>query len=231
MSKVSVVIQARMGSSRLPGKMSKKIYNKTSLEHIIFRLKDNLYIDKIIIATSSLEKDNYIDNFCKKNHYLCFRGSEANCLKRFYDCANEFKLKHIVRICGDCPMLDNDLLEDMIQVYFKNNLQYYYYPYKASTSFPDGFVGEILSYDILKEAYNNTNNNNDLQHVTPYLKRNYTTLTHTLNIDLTAYKNIDFNNLHLSLDTEKDLDLLSKIFQYFDKKKFNIVDVLEYLNN
>ena len=63
---ISVIIQARMGSSRLPGKMSKKIYNKTSLEHIIFRIKDNKYIDKIIIATSNLKIDDYIDKFCKE---------------------------------------------------------------------------------------------------------------------------------------------------------------------
>ena len=101
--KVGIILQARMGSSRLPGKFLKKIGDKSLLEHIFYRLTFLKHPAKVVLATSTNQKDDIVELFCKSRNIDCFRGSEENVLERYYLCAKKFGFDHIVRLTGDNP--------------------------------------------------------------------------------------------------------------------------------
>ena len=112
---VDCIIQARMGSSRLPGKVMMKIDSKNSvLDLIINQLKYSKFLENIIIATTSKTEDDVIEKFCLKNSLRCFRGSEKDVLDRYYQCAKKFNLKHIIRITADCPLIDPEIVDKVI---------------------------------------------------------------------------------------------------------------------
>ncbi|MDE7169332.1 MAG: hypothetical protein K2N67_03965, partial [Mucispirillum sp.] len=100
-----IIIQARMGSSRLPGKVLADICGKPMLFHIVQRLRRSKAADNIIIASSDLKEDDEVYEFCRNNGIGCFRGSSSNVLERYYECARKFHLDIIVRVTGDCPLI------------------------------------------------------------------------------------------------------------------------------
>ena len=120
----------------------------------------------------------------------------------------------------------------MIEKYFELKLHYLGPKYYGNHKFPDGFNGEIFNYQVLKEAYENASED-EKEHVTTYIIKKYKTVEFDYPINYQKYKNIDFSNLHLSLDTKEDYELLKNIFQYvyLKKKAFQIEDVLDYLDN
>ena len=114
------VVQARMGSSRLPGKVLKKIEDKTIIEILLHRLSLSNNIDKIILATSTNSENDILFNKVNELGFEVFRGSENDVLSRYYNCVKEYRPKAIVRITGDCPLIDPMIIDDMIQC-FENN--------------------------------------------------------------------------------------------------------------
>ena len=118
------IVQARLGSTRLPGKVLLEIESKPVLLHIVNRLKRVLKVDDIIIATSSLKINSKIISFCKENDIKCFVGSEDNVLERFYQAALVYKPKNVIRITGDCPLLDSELINRLIDYYQENDFDY-----------------------------------------------------------------------------------------------------------
>lgn len=227
--KKTVIIQSRMGSSRLPGKVLKKLNDKTVLGHMINRLKKSKIIDDIIICTTSNSEDDSIVNFCEKNEVKFYRGSENNVLSRYYNTALISNSDIIIRCTGDCPLIDNEILDNMLKYYSDNKLKFLPLKYNGGNmGFPDGFDIEIFSFDILKEAYINST---EIEHITQYMIKKYKTGSYEIKLEK-EYNNLDLNNLHLSLDTEYDYKLLKNIFDnlYTKKKNFKIYDVLEYLN-
>ena len=123
--KFDVVIQARMGSNRMHGKVLKIYKNFSILDILIKRVKKLNLINKIIVSTTIKKKDDKIVAFCKKNKILYFRGSEKNVLSRYYKTAVKFKLKNIVRLTSDCPLIDINTLEKMIKNYKKFKVDFY----------------------------------------------------------------------------------------------------------
>ena len=111
LKKFDVIIQARIGSSRMPGKVIKYYKNYNILNILIERIKKIKQIGKIIVATTKLKSDQKIVNFCKNNKILFFKGSEKDVLERYYETAKKFKLKNIIRLASDCPLIDPDMLE------------------------------------------------------------------------------------------------------------------------
>ena len=103
---IGAIIQARMGSTRLPGKVLKNVGEKPLLLYMIERVRKSKKLDKVIVATSILEKDNVIEDFCKENNIDYFRGSESDVLQRYYECAKSYSLDIIVRLTADCPLID-----------------------------------------------------------------------------------------------------------------------------
>lgn len=228
---IDIIVQARTGSSRLPGKVMKFLEDKLVLDHVIERLQKSKYARQVIICTSIKKEDDIIFEHCKNNNIKCYRGSELNVLERYYDTAKHFKSNYILRVTSDCPMIDSTYLDLMIEKYFELKLPYLGPKYYGNRKFPDGFNGEIFNYQVLKEAYENASED-EKEHVTTYIIKKYKTVEFNYPIDYEKYKNIDFSNLHLSLDTKEDYELLKNIFQhvYLKKKAFQIEDVLNYLN-
>lgn len=166
--KLGIVIQARMGSTRLPGKILKKIGNRNLLEHILYRLSKLRYKVKICIATSDLEKDNIVKDFCVKKNICCFRGSELNVLKRYYMCAKKECFTHIVRLTGDNPFTDTEELDNLIKLHLEKNADYS----RSFASLPKGVGSEIFSFKALEISYKYGEKENHKEHVNEYIEEN-----------------------------------------------------------
>lgn len=232
---MDLIIQARTNSSRLPNKLIYKAYNdETFLEYFYKRVCKSTKINRIIIATTDSNKDDIIEDICKLNNWLYFRGSENDVLDRFYKCCTKFNVKNIIRVTSDCPLIDYRIIDIMIDKFIKNNDSCLSLNYHGKHGFPDGFNPEICTFKALEMAWNNTTLLSDREHVLPYIKRNMLTTYFTVSIPTNIKWNINFDSLHLSLDTIQDLINLRKIIYYFHKEKMNddftYINVLEYLN-
>lgn len=165
---IGIIIQARMGSTRLPEKVLKKIQDKNLLEHILFRLSKLEHSVQVVIATSILEKDDAIEFFCKKSNIRFFRGSESNVLERYYMCAKENNFKQIVRLTGDNPFLDVEELDNLIELHIKTNADYS----RSFASLPKGVGAEIFTFEALELSYKNGFKENHIEHVNEYIEEN-----------------------------------------------------------
>lgn len=228
---IHIIVQARTGSSRLPNKVMKYLEDKIVLQHVYDRLKESKYAQKVIITTTTNISDNIIVDYCLNNNIEVFQGSELDVLNRYYETAKYYKSDIIVRVTSDCPLVDIKFIDMMIDYYLKSDLKYLGPKYFGNHKFPDGFNGEIFSFDVLEEANNNANEYQK-EHVTTYIIEKYKKEEFTYPILYQKYRNIHFSNLHLSLDTEGDYKLLKKIFKnvYLKKNNFELEDVLKYLN-
>jgi glutamate-1-semialdehyde 2,1-aminomutase len=209
--KILLLIQARYNSSRFPGKVLRKIGNKTILEIIVSRLKKSKKINKIVVACSNTLNDKKIVEICKEKKILFFQGDEKNVLKRFYFAAKKYKYKNIVRITADCPLIDHKILDNLITNFFEKKVDY------ASNidppTFPDGLDVEIFSFNALKDAYQNAYLDRDKEHVTTYIKNSNNIKKFNL-----ICKKGNLSNIGLTVDTLNDFENLQKIF-ILNKKK------------
>ena len=146
----AIILQARLGSKRFPSKVLKKINGKTILEYVINRLKKTKLSKNIIVATTNREEDKKIIKVAKKTNCHTFRGSTNNVLNRYYKAAVHYKVKNIVRICSDCPLIDPKIINKVYSFYLKNN--YDYVSNKIIPSYPIGMGVEILNIQSLKKA-------------------------------------------------------------------------------
>ena len=218
--RVLAIIQARYNSTRFPGKIVKKINNKTVLEILIKRLSRSEYVSKIIVACSKNPKDIAILNICKKLGINYFVGSEDDVLDRFYKAAKKYKGKNIVRITADCPLIDPSIVDDVINNFFSKNADY-----ASNTNpptFPDGFDVEVFKFNALKEAYIKARQSIEREHVTPFIINNKKFKKFNL-------KNfVDYSTLRLTLDEKEDFILIAKIIKYFKKNlNFNLKNILD----
>lgn len=218
------IMQARVGSTRLPGKVLKKICGKTVLEHDIDRLKRVKNINKIVIATTTLERDDAIVKEAKRLDVAYFRGSEEDVLSRYYYAAKENNADVVVRVTSDCPLIDSEVTEETICFYLENNNKYDYVSNSLERTFTRGLDTEIFSYKILTRAFNETISKKEREHVTFYIWNNPSVFR------LGCYENsVDYSNLRWTLDTEEDLKLIDKIYCYlYDDRgnNFTMNDVI-----
>ncbi len=225
MKKIVAIIQARVGSTRLPGKVLLDLKGKTVLNHVVDRVKKSKYIDEVIVATTDLEQDDKIVDECKKIGCKYFRGSESDVLSRYYLCAKENKADIVIRITSDCPLIDHLVIDEMLGFYLKSN-------YRLVTNagdihnrtYPRGLDTEIFDFNALENAYKNANKDYQKEHVTPYIYENEK--------DIYYYKNdIDYSKYRLTLDTKEDFELIKRIydFLYIDSKDFYLDDILKVM--
>ena len=217
--KVLAIIQARYNSTRFPGKVVKKINNKTVLEILIKRLSKSKFISKIIVACSNNQKDKVILNVCKKLRVNYFVGSENDVLDRFYKAAKKYRALNIVRITADCPLLDYTIVDEVISNFFLRKVDY------ASNihppTFPDGLDVEVFKFKALKEAYIKAKQPTEREHVTPFIINNKKFKKYNLK----NYK--DFSFLRLTLDEKEDFILIEKIIKNFKNNlNFNLKNIL-----
>ena len=205
--KIFAFIQARYFSNRLPGKVCKKLVNNlTVLDIVIKRLKKSKKVSNVIVLTTKKNNKEIIAT-CKKNKVKFFKGSENNVLDRFYNAAKKYDAKNIVRITADCPLIDISILDENIDIYLKNNLDYI--SNINPPSFPDGLDIEIFNFKSLSKSWRNAKSNFDREHVTQYILRNNSFKKKNI-----ANK-INYSTHRWTLDTKEDLILLKFIFNYF----------------
>lgn len=204
--KLALFVQARLTSKRFPNKILSKINNSTVIEILLKRLKKIKQIDKTVVLIPNNLKNNKLAILIKKLNVEIFRGSENNVLDRYYKAARKYKAKNIIRITADCPLIDIKLLKKIINKYFCGN-----YNYASNTSpptFPDGLDIEIFKFSALKQAWKNSKNNYDKEHVTPYIIRNEKKKLNIKNF-------VNLKKLRITLDYYKDLVLIKKIFNFY----------------
>lgn len=228
---IHIIIQARTGSTRFPKKVMKPLEDKIVLQHVVDRLKLSQYANDVIICTTQKKEDDVISDYCLINKINIYRGSELNVLQRYYDTAKYYNTDIIVRVTSDCPLVDVTYIDMMIDYFLKSDLNYLGPKYFGKHNFPDGFNCEVFKFNVLEEANLNANDN-EKEHVTTYIIKKYKKEEFTYPILYQKYKNLNYANLHLSLDTETDYELLKDIFKnvYLKKKNFGLNDVLKYLN-
>lgn len=221
---VIAFIQARMSSKRLPNKVLLPLAEKTVLEHIYTRLEYCKNINKIVVATSSDESDNSIIDLCEKNKMNYYQGSLKDVLDRYYQAATFYKADVVVRITGDCPVIDPYIVDEVINNYFKSD----YDLYSLSGDFPDGLDCQVFKYEALEKSWKEANLLSDREHVGTYIERTCPELFNTGGL-------IKFNNLshhRWTLDEPNDYIFLKEIFsRLFNKDKLFLAnDILELLD-
>ena len=203
--KVDAIVQARYSSSRLPGKILKKIGKKTLLDILISRLKRSNYIDRIIIASTKEKESIKINKICNNNNVIFFQGSLENVLSRYYECAKKFKVQNIVRITSDCPLNDPKIIDKVIDNYFSKKSDYA--TNTLPPTFADGMDVEVFSFKILKFAHKNVKTKFDKEHVTPFIRR-------LKNIVKTNVRDENNNSkLRLTVDYYEDYQTIQKILK------------------
>lgn len=224
--KVAAIIQARMGSTRLPGKVMKKLSGKTVLSHVIERVRQSNLIEEIIIATTTHDRDNIIEEEAVKCGSKVFRGSEKDVLSRYYFAAKEYKVDIIVRITSDCPLIDPYVIDKIINFY--QNSQYDLVTNAGADlckrTYPRGLDTEVFSFELLENAFLNGKEDYHREHVTPFIYENSDNVYY--------FKNeIDYSNHRWTLDTEEDFKLISEIYNklYIGSHDFYLNEIIELL--
>ncbi len=221
---ILAIVQARMSSHRLPGKVLKPILGEPMLSHQIRRIQRSHNIDKLIVATSDHYSDNAIASLCSQLSIGCFRGSLSNVLERFFLAAEAFKPEHIVRLTGDCPVIDPVIIDDVISLHLKQKSDYCSNCHPAT--YPDGLDVEVMTWQALLTAYREAESKLDLEHVTPYiaLHPERFRIANKLSVE-------DNSHLRWTVDEAEDFELINQLFNrlYPLKPNFEYQDMLNLI--
>lgn len=223
-----ILIQARLNSSRLPGKVLKPILDRPLLYYLLKRLSFLKTKSQIVLATTDTPLDDPIEEFCNQNDILCFRGPENHVLKRFYEAALKYPSDVIIRVTGDCPLLDPSLLDQMLTFYLNNYPRYDYLSNVLNRRYPKGLDLEIFSFKALKRVYMNAKDAYQKEHVTPYFYQNPDLFS------LFSFEDSDdFSHFNISVDDFEDFQRVKAIIEkYFPQNpNFGLKEIKSYLSN
>jgi spore coat polysaccharide biosynthesis protein SpsF len=222
------IIQARMGSTRLPGKVMLPLCKKPVLWHVIERVRTARQVNYVLVATTMRIEDNTIENICKKWKVMCFRGDSQDVLKRYYDVMEAMRKKgqvfdYLVRITADCPLMDPDVIDTVVTKAYEGKFEY-----ATNTdppTYPDGLDVEVFTPHSLEVAYHNARLASEREHVTPYIRKD--TAMKKVNI---MYHD-DLSSLRWTLDTASDYKFIQLVYEnlYREGEIFSMADVLELL--
>lgn len=197
------IIQARMSSTRLPGKVLKLLAGKPVLDHVVRRVQQCKNISKVVVATSIDESDSIIQSWCEENKIICYRGSLNDVLDRFYQAAKIYNEKNILRITADCPAIDYTILDEVIERHHQGDYDYY----GLKGDFPDGLDCTVISYNALSKAWMNAKLDSEREHVGPYIEN------HPELFKLGGYEKFkNLSHLRWTLDEPNDYEFLKIVF-------------------
>jgi len=218
--KIVAIVQARMGSNRLPGKVLKTIVNKPMIELLLSRLSKSNKLDEIVVATSVKPENDKLQTVVENLGYKCTRGDEKDVLKRYYETAKAIKADVIVRITGDCPLVDSTLVDNCI-LGFKNS-KVDYFTNVDPVSFPDGLDIEVMTFASLEIANNQATSEFEREHVTTYIRNGKKFRKSSIN------HTEDLSNLRWTVDELEDFLVVKNVFEYFSPNiYFNWNNVLK----
>lgn len=222
--KITAIIQARMGSSRLPGKIFLPLGGKPLLWHVVERVSRSKGIDEIVVATSKLPADDHVETWVHEQRLLCYRGSEQDVLSRYYEAALHLKAENIVRITADDPFKDPEVVDRAIELYQSGEYDFVYNT--KPTTFPEGLDVEIFTVGSLAIAFQEATDPFDREHVTPYLYRN----PHRF-YQANLLHDEDLSCLRWTIDTWVDYQMAENIYENLSGNGdlFLMQDILDYL--
>lgn len=222
---ILAILQARVSSTRLPGKVLLPILGAPMLLRQIERINRSTLINQLLVATSVDESDDAIFELCQKHNINCFRGSLENVLDRFYQAAKPYSPKHVVRLTGDCPLADPALIDYVITLHVEND-----YDYTSNTiepTYPDGLDVEIMRFSALKRAWEEARLHSEKEHVTLYINRRMSDFRIGM-----LKNNVNLSMLRWTVDEQEDFELVKDIYEhlYPQNQAFSTEDILAYLD-
>ena len=227
--KIGAIVEARMNSTRLPGKILMDIGNKPSLKHTTDRLALVKEIDEIIIATTTNKNDDVVEIFCKKNNISCFRGSENNVLNRVLKASYKFDIDIIVEITGDSVFVDHQIISEAITEYLNGNNDFVA-NCVSEPMYIAGFDARVFATHLLQEIEKKIVDDEDFEHVTSYIWKNPSKFSIK---NIAPPKLLESGSIFLGLDTTEDLKLLREIYKALGKEDlyFNGEEIVKFLKN
>lgn len=204
------LIQARMMSTRLPSKVMMKIRKIPIIEHIMLSLNESSRINQKVVITTTNYQDDILVEYLKKNNYLYFRGSEKDVLERYISAAEKYNADLVVRITADCPLIDPEIVDKVIEKAVKTGADYTSNTIRRT--YPDGHDVEVIRYPILKKIHSITTDQADREHVTRYILNNLTKFNIASVETLPSFEHPDWR---ITLDNIEDFVLIKKIFESF----------------
>jgi spore coat polysaccharide biosynthesis protein SpsF len=225
MNGVVAIVQARMGSSRLPGKLILDLAGKPMLVRDVERIQRAKKIDEIVISTTTNSKDDKIISLCREYGWNFFRGSENDVLDRYYQTAREYNAKNVVRITSDCPLIEPVIIDRIIEKFLvlKPNIDYVSNVFPLRT-FPRGLDTEVIGISALERCWIEDTNPAYREHVTPYIHHN------PEKFSISEVNNErDLSSMRWTVDTQEDYDFVNRIYHHFSESRFSWTDVLDLL--
>ncbi len=224
--RIVTIVQARMGSTRLPGKHMKEVLEKPLIGYLIERLRRATLSNALVIATTHNPLDDVLEEYCKTVNCACFRGSEEDVLDRYFQCALKYKADAIVRICADCPLIDPQIIDMVIQRYLDLYPQIDYVANTLKRTYPRGMDTEVFSFQSFKKIHEVALTAPEREHVTPH----YYLHAEKYKLDNVAAKE-NTSNYRLTVDTDDDLKLIRLILEdlYPKNSHFCLNDIVDLM--
>lgn len=209
--RVVAIIQARMGSTRLPGKVLKDLGGRSALARVVTRTRRAALLDDVVVATSIRESDDIITDECERLGVAVFRGDEADVLDRYYRAAQKFSAEAIVRITADCPLIDPELIDDTVRAFHEARADYV--TNSLVITYPRGLDVEVFTPEALDRCWRSAVKSHQRAHVTPYLYENPGRFKI---VSLKADR--DYSKYRWTLDTSEDLEMIRSIYMHFGER-------------
>lgn len=224
--KATAIIQARMGSTRLPNKVLLKLQGKTILEHVVTRALQAAYVDNVVVATTVDTADLKIVRQMSEKGISLYCGARDDVLDRFYQAARLFDAKHVVRITADCPVLDPNVIDLVVSRYFDSGADFC--SNAMEETFPDGQDVEVFSCSALEKAWQNATLHSEREHVTPYIKKH---VRQFMLVNCSHQPN--WGHYRWTVDEEADYLFMQALYDalYRENPTFGMEQIVRFLKN
>lgn len=216
------IVQARSSSSRLPGKVLKPILGKPMILHELERLQHSKRIDKIVLATSQDESDKGLADIVADNAFEAYRGSLDDVLERYYQCAKSYQPEHVVRITGDCPVIDWRIVDAVIGMHLTEGYDYTV----TSEEYPDGLDTEVIRFSVLEQVWKDARMSSEREHVTLYIRNHADQFRCG---QMACRQNL--NRMRWTVDEPQDFEFIRQVYEelYGQNNDFSMQDILQLL--
>lgn len=213
---IAAIIQARMGSTRLPSKVLSEINGMPMLQFQVERVKQSKLVDKVVVATSVLEQDDEIESLCINEEITCFRGSENDVLSRYYECASDHEVEIVVRLTADCPLIDPQMIDQVIELQRDSCVDYASNTVPPETSsWPDGSDVEVFTMEALTRANHEASDRSEREHVTFYFWKG----SHNHGFTTTQLRGAEnLSKYRFTVDYPEDYELVIRVASELNKR-------------
>ncbi|MDA2933996.1 glycosyltransferase family protein [Acidobacteria bacterium AH-259-D05] len=224
--RVLAIIQARMSSSRLPGKVLLDLVGEPMLGRVVNRTERAVMLDEVVIATTTKLVDEAIVQLCVACGWPYFRGSEDDVLDRYYRAAKQYQAEVVVRITSDCPLIEPEIVDWIVQEFLESGPVDYVSNGLSPRTFPRGLELEVIAFDALERAWREDDNPIWREHVTPYINRQPERFTLKAKLN-----NKNYSHMRWTVDTSDDLVFVRKIYEHFGHDRFSWREVIKLLQS